>query len=93
MTLLLCALVGFVLAQYFKLALQLKTAQHHWAKMIVALFGSVGTAVWLEYGHWKYVVIYGVAGAGLGMLVHKIYRAVAARGDESIHSIISKRQR
>jgi hypothetical protein len=95
-TLLLCAFVGFVLAQYVKLLFHLKSGRNWWVKMGVALAGSAGAAA-LIFRHSgnlaQDIAVYGLAGAGLGMLVHKIYRAVSAKGDDLITDIISKRQR
>ena len=93
MTLLLCALCGFTLAEVTKRALQLKTSQNSWAKIAVALGGSALVAGLTFRRDAQGVAIYAVAGLGLAMVVHKFYRAASARGDEVIIDIISKRGR
>jgi hypothetical protein len=92
LTLFLCALVGFVLAEWFKRLANLKAGRHGWAKLVMALFGAALVAGLTFRRDTQDVAIYAVAGAGLAMVIHKVYRALSAKGDDLITDIIAKRR-
>ncbi len=93
MTLLLCGLVGFTWAQIFKMAVGVKTGRSPWVKVGLAAMGSVAVAEWMFRHNTQDIIIYSVAGLGLAMLIHKLYRFLMAGGDWFITDILSRRSR
>jgi hypothetical protein len=87
-TLVFCGLAGFFLAQLVKTLSPGLVPQ--WFKMALALVGSAGVAA-LVFHRGPDLVIYAVAGAGLAVLAHKLYRLLSTAGDWLIQEIIRKR--
>lgn len=88
MTLLLCALTAFFTVQLIKMVVSPKLqGEGIWRnvfKMALAAASGFGTAVLLlPWGDWRACVAYGVAGAGLAIITHKLTRWVSSLGDES----------
>jgi hypothetical protein len=93
LTLLLCGLVGFAVAEVTKRILRLRAGRTSWAKVGMALLGSAAVSGLIYRRDIQRVIIYAVAGLALAMLIHKLYRLVSARGDDIIVDIITKRGR
>ena len=54
-------------------------------KMVLAGAAAFGTALLvLPGGHWKEAAAYGLAGAGLSVLIHKGVRLISTLGDEHL---------
>jgi hypothetical protein len=54
------------------------------AKLVLAGTAAFGAALlWLPEGQWREAVAYGLAGAGLAILLHKTARLISGLGDES----------
>lgn len=53
-------------------------------KMLLAGLTAFGAAfLALPIGHWRTAVVYGLAGAGLALILHKAIRLLSSLGDES----------
>jgi hypothetical protein len=53
-------------------------------KMVLAGLSSFGAAfLALPVGHWRTAVVYGLAGAGLALILHKGVRWISALGDDA----------
>ena len=53
-------------------------------KMLLAGLTAFGAALLaLPLGHWRTAVVYGLAGAGLALILHKAIRLLSSLGDES----------
>ena len=91
MTLLLCGLGAFFAAQAVKAAFI--NSLRPWIKLILAFAAAVGIAA-LLYPHQRtYLIVYGVAGAGLAVLIHRVARLLSVAGDWCIREIIRNRTR
>lgn len=92
MNLLLCAFFGYFVAQAIKTLTLRKLPA--WMKMFWAFVGSAGAAVLLYHNHHPYLlVVYGVAGAGLSIGLHRLFRFLQLIGDEKIAEILRGRRR
>jgi hypothetical protein len=93
MTLLLCALSGFLLAQLAKMGLA-PIKVKPLLKIVLAAAGSFGAA-WLVLGasDWRQLVVYGFAGASLAVVVHKFTRLLSVLADLHIFTLLRNRQR
>jgi hypothetical protein len=88
MVLLVTGFATFFVVQLVKfLATPKLTGEGVWkavAKMVLAGATAFGTALLvLPEGHWKAAVAYGLAGAGLAVVIHKSTRLISSLGDES----------
>lgn len=91
MTLLLCGLGAFFLAQAVK-AMFLNPLRP-WLKLLVAFVAAAGiSALWFQ-DRTVNLIIYSVAGAGLAVLIHRVARLLSVAGDWCIREIIRNRGR
>lgn len=95
MTLLITGLAAFFVVQLIKFLVTPKLGgQGVWQaviKMVMAGGVAFGTALLvLPEGHWRPAVAYGLAGAGLAILLHKVTRLVSNLGDESFTRFLSR---
>jgi hypothetical protein len=91
MTLLLCGLAGFFASQLVKTVLLPIRPVAHWLKPILALGASLGVAAVFYSNRVDYLVVYGVAGAGLAVIAHKIYRLFSIGGDVLVREMFRRR--
>jgi hypothetical protein len=93
LTLLLCGLASFFVVQLVKVTFSLKSGRHQITKMVTALVVSAVIAYSNYPHHPRNVAIYGLAGAGLAFVIHKVYRVAGVAGDWLIQEILTKRGR
>lgn len=87
MALLLCGFGGFLFPQLVKTLFRRPLV--NWVKLILALLASMGIAAALYAPHHiTDLLVYGFAGAGLAVLIHRIARLASVAGDHQITQII-----
>ena len=91
MLLVLCGLGAFFVTQLVKVVWFLPRPPRPLVKMVVALGTSLGVAAALFPHHTRDFVIYGVAGAGLAVLTHKVARYFSVQADFRISQIMADR--
>ena len=94
MTLLITGFAAFFIVQLVKFLVAPKLqGEGVWKavfKMVLAGGAAFGTALLtLPGGHWKEAVAYGLAGAGMSVLLHKVVRLISTLGDESLTRFLS----
>jgi hypothetical protein len=89
MNLVLCGLGGFFVAQAVKTVLRVRP----WHKLVLALIGSAGVAAFVFEHHFSELAIYGVAGAGLAIVINRAARLLLLVGDLCIRRILDSRDR
>lgn len=91
MVFVLCGFGGYFVAQMVKtiwpVVLNAKV------KALFALLGSIGISAAIFPHRVTDLVVYGVAGAGFSILVHRVARLASAAGDWYIRQIIRERGR
>jgi len=92
MSLLLCAFGAFLVVQVIK-ALFWPKLLHARTKIFLAVAASYGIAAALFTHHTVELVVYGAAGAGLGLLIHRLFRLLMVLGDYTIREISRKTPR
>ena len=95
MVFLLSAFAAFFVVQLLKfLILPKLTGQGVWKaviKMVLAGGVAFGTALlWLPEWSWRPAVVYGLAGAGLAMVIHKSTRLISHIGDDVLTKFLDK---
>ena len=95
MVLLITAFSSFFAVQLIKFLVTPKlTGQGVWkpvVKMALAGAAAFGTALLvLPGGHTKEAVAYGLAGAGLAVVLHKVTRLISNVGDQSLMETLEK---
>jgi hypothetical protein len=85
----LCAFGSFFVVQALK-TVMIPKRLGGLAKLVLALLTSAGAAAALYPHHYADLVLYGVAGAGLAVLIHRVARAVSVAGDWFIREIMRK---
>lgn len=93
MTLLLCAFGAYLFVLFVRLIIPAGVPVASLFKLGLALVGSFGIA-WLLIPHHSHEMIaYGVAGAGLASLVHRLGRLAIVTGDLVILRVHRERSR
>jgi hypothetical protein len=90
--LLLCGFGAFMAVQVIKI-FSLPTILAAQLKMLLALAASYGIATGLFLHHTAELVIYGAAGAGLAIVIHRLARLLSVTGDWIIKEILRKTHR
>jgi hypothetical protein len=91
MSLFLCALGAFFIVQGVKAVFVQPLTP--WLKLILACAGAFGLSYLLFPHQPRTLVLYGFAGSGLAVLVHRSGRLLSVAGDWLIREIIRKRAR
>lgn len=92
MSLLLCGFGGFLFSQLVKTLFRRTLAS--WLKLVLALVASLGIAAALYApNHTTDLLIYGFAGGGLAVLIHRVARLASVTGDHQIVQVMQSRQR
>jgi hypothetical protein len=91
MVLLLCGFGGFFVSQIVK-TIAVRPPASIW-KMTMALVGSFAVSAVFYYQKPLDMAVYGLAGAGLAVLVHRTARLASVAGDWCIRDILVKRGR
>lgn len=89
MILFLCALAGFFVAQAVKDTLAYRVKNY--TKLFLVLVGSTVVSSAFYSIHSPLLEVYGVAGAGLAILVHRLVRLLGAVGDWFIINVMKER--
>lgn len=95
MILLLTGLAAFFVVQLVKFVVTPKLGGQGVGQAVtkMALAGAVafGTALlWLPEGRWKEAVVYGLAGAGLAVILHKGTRLISFLGDDAFTRFLER---
>jgi hypothetical protein len=88
MVLLLCSLSAFFVVELFKRARPIRD----WWKPMVALIVSAGVSAFFYRHHPYSLAAFALAGAGLSLIAHKLYRYFSAAGDRAVVEILSARE-
>lgn len=90
MNLLLCALGAFFVVEVLKQSKVLFPVKDWW-KPWAALVASTGISAFFYRHHPYDLAAYGLAGAGLALLTHKLYRMFSTIGDRAVVEILNVR--
>jgi hypothetical protein len=83
MNLLLCGLGAYFFVLVLKTVVFLKRP-NPWVGLILALVGSTAVSVVFYRHQLLTLVVYAVAGAGLSVGIHRLFRVLHALGDQSM---------
>ena len=92
MTLVLCGLGSFFTVQFLKILL-LPSRLPSVAKMVLVVGVSIGISAGLGTHNTADLVVYGIAGAGLAVIAHRLARLISVAGDGAIMENIRKQRR
>lgn len=94
MVFVLCAFGAFFVLQAFKDVSLLGLRMKNWHKLLTVLGASTAISAVFNQGHPFKLVVYGLAGAGLAVVIHRLARLLTAAGDQSmIGSTLAARRR